>query len=692
MKRSKRPSSYWKTYRNIRARLDKTVNKNSDDVFEGSSVETFAEWFFEDKYTECEEDNAGEEIKTLELVETPCKNTCNTECNLLNNSSLGDPAADNFVDDELDDLPPLDSDDYDSDIDTNEADENLLEQFLNKISQWSLRYNLSRDCFNDLLNLLIASKRFKYSELPKDCRTLLKTPKKLPPIDNIEGGQFVYFGIESQLKECMSRSKISCTAVRIDVNIDGLPLRQKSPKQFWPILCSVVGYDSPPLMVALYYGKEKPRSLSSYLQRFTDEYLVLQQNGFYVHGVHVTLSLRCFICDAPARSFIKCTISHNGKHGCERCCIVGKSVNKRVVFVAEKFEDCFNDRTNDEFRSGKYNGKHVKTVSPLQQFSQLDIVRDIVLDPMHLIYLGVCRRYLFYLKSGPLAIRLSASKLGTISERLISCAKFTPTEFARKPRSLFELEYWKATEYRQFLLYTGVVALRGIISDDCYQLFLSLSVAIRILNIKEDLKRNKLIPFAKRLLKAFVWNAEIILGTEFITYNVHSIIHLPDDVIRFGCCLEEISSFKFENHLYFLKKQVSGSRNKPLESVIKRTVERARFSSNIGCYVREQHKLHLSPNVRDRYFINQSGSICKIIKTNGIAESKKFECIVFKMYRMETFYDSPIVSSKVGIVRQRHTIKHAGRSIIVNAAEVKAKVYAIPFKDDLVFVELLHSD
>lgn len=43
------------------------------------------------------------------------------------------------------------------------------------------------------------------------------------------------------------------------------------------------------------------------------------------------MSVGSFICDAPARAFLKCTKGHNAYYACERCTIKGRW-NGRVVF------------------------------------------------------------------------------------------------------------------------------------------------------------------------------------------------------------------------------------------------------------------------------------------------------------------------------------------------------------------------
>lgn len=54
-------------------------------------------------------------------------------------------------------------------------------------------------------------------------------------------------------------------------------------------------------------------------------------------------------------------------------------------------------------------------------------------------------------------------------------------EFSRKPRSLEDLKYYRATEFRQLLLYIGPIVLQGLLDHDIYLNFLILHVSLRIL-------------------------------------------------------------------------------------------------------------------------------------------------------------------------------------------------------------------
>lgn len=109
---------------------------------------------------------------------------------------------------------------------------------------------------------------------------------------------------------------------------------------------------------------------------------------------------------------------------------------------------------------------------------QLDVVYGLPLDYMHLVCLSVVRRLLLSWMKGPLLRRLSSKQVAEISSRLKSMHCEVPSEFSRKPRSLSEIDRYKARGFRQLLLYTGPVVLKGILPDDLYNHFMLSSSAM----------------------------------------------------------------------------------------------------------------------------------------------------------------------------------------------------------------------
>ena len=63
--------------------------------------------------------------------------------------------------------------------------------------------------------------------------------------------------------------------------------------------------------------------------------------------------------------------------------------------------------------------------------------------------------------------KLSLRQRNQLSHNLSLLCGTMPSEFARQPRPISELDRWKATEFRQFLLYTGPVVLRVLFPVKC---------------------------------------------------------------------------------------------------------------------------------------------------------------------------------------------------------------------------------
>jgi len=146
---------------------------------------------------------------------------------------------------------------------------------------------------------------------------------------------------------------------------------------------------------------------------------------------------------------------------------------------------------------------------------------------------------------------------------------FIPVEFVRKPRQLQCVKLWKATEYRLILLYTGPLVFRSVLKKNIYTHFIVLHVIIRILS-SEDFK--EYLSYAQDLILFFIKTFIKLYGIQNISHNVHSFIHLVDDVKKFGP-LDNFNAFKFENYMQILKKYIRKA-DKPLQQVVRRYIEK----------------------------------------------------------------------------------------------------------------------
>ena len=295
------------------------------------------------------------------------------------------------------------------------------------------------------------------------------------------------------------------------------------------------------------------------MRDFPDEYSLLKQSGISYNAHVLPVSINFFCCDAPARAFLKKIKNHTGYDSSERCVVHGE-YEGGVVF----HESACTLRNDIDFSMGLYPEYQLGR-SNLLDF-EISCVKMFVLDPMHLVYLGVVRRMTSFWIEGPRICCMSFQQLNRISLNLLNLNGKLPSEFARQPRSLDVFKRWEATEWRQFLPYKGTVVLKSVLNPTLYEHFLSLTVAISILSCNG--LSLKMISYSREI------NTSIKLyGPSFQIYNVHSLIHLPDDTSYFKDNLDNISAFRFENHLKTLKSMIRNS-NSPLAQMVKRVSEK----------------------------------------------------------------------------------------------------------------------
>ena len=202
-----------------------------------------------------------------------------------------------------------------------------------------------------------------------------------------------------------------------------------------------------PFVIGVYAGDRKPSSAVDYLKHFVDEIKKLEEDGFELEGKKYIIQIKNSVCDAQARLYVKQVKSCAGYSGCDKCTQSGFHIGTKMIFPEVNAPL----RTDDSFKH-KQDEEHHIGVNPFESLN-LGMVSQFPIDYMHLVCLGVMRRLLNLLI---LSVRVGRRKQMKISSVLTGLQKAIPAEFAHKPRSLSELARWKATEFRQFLLYTGV--------------------------------------------------------------------------------------------------------------------------------------------------------------------------------------------------------------------------------------------
>lgn len=112
-----------------------------------------------------------------------------------------------------------------------------------------------------------------------------------------------------------------------------MPLDSCGKLHFCPILGSLADKTCEPFIINIYFGtKSKPSTLEQFLEEFIKEMEEFFTNGFEFNGYVYDVFIHNFICDAALRSFVKCTVGHNGLFSCEKCEVKGEWYHKDDLF------------------------------------------------------------------------------------------------------------------------------------------------------------------------------------------------------------------------------------------------------------------------------------------------------------------------------------------------------------------------
>ncbi|KAJ8685055.1 hypothetical protein QAD02_020848 [Eretmocerus hayati] len=579
-----------------------------------------------------------------------------------------------------------------------------LELFLR---EWSLTNNITQCATSQLLCGL---KEAGHDELPKDARTLLRTPSTPLVTKPIGSGSYAHYGLRKALIEqfeCVKQRHIP-RELGITVHVDGVTISKSSRSELYTILGKIDDCEqfTESFIIGAHHGVGKPEDVHEFLADFLNELTDLNVNGFEYNGVLYRVFLNKISADTPAKNFLLNFPPHNSR--CGKCIQDGINIGRRRVFL----ENDAPLRTNENYRTGVPE-KYENLTSPVEDY--VNVVDDIPVDPMHHYYLGVTKKHTRLFVSSMKSIG-SEDLMEELDADYVSLKKWTPMEFGRKPRKLKDYPHFKATEYRLLALYTGPVVFSKYINDEKMLHFNRLNLAARYLSTEEYcISKNA---DAKDLLVTYVDQMRILYGDHNLIFNVHNLIHSPDDVLLHGT-LDSYAAWKFENQLRFVRRNVRQG-NQILAQIINRsneqslvTMSRSKAKNKKKCLlgptdfkITNKLKQEILPDgyVNPHEFIKFSKFTLSNSKPNnccyledGSLVSIKFICeksntgqevILFNEFTNLLLIENyPIDSREIGICKTNNL---SDDMFECSVSMIKQKVFQMFFNDIFYFFPMLH--
>lgn len=415
--------------------------------------------------------------------------------------------------------------------------------------------------------------------------------------------------------------------------------------------------------------------------------------------------------------FLTGVANFNSQHGCHKCSIEGEySHLSHTNYYPNKI---YPKRTNDTFRN-KEDEYHHKIDSPLLKLPINMIDAFPVADSLHLIDLGIVKRLLTGWRDGYFKNKMLKWPSKTTEELSSKMQSLKlPKELHRNIRGLDCLSFWKALEYRNFILYYGIVVLKGVLRVDVYEHFLILFCAVTICSTDQY---KRFYDAATKLLKHFVDQYCIIYGEQYLTSNVHNLIHLTEDVNNLGN-LTKFSAYPFESKLYEIKNMLR-SGNKPLAQIANRLIEIQKAQYDLqkvvksdtnpqlkyvtsNSYLGHVVKDNLTPIYKmlileDVCFGGKEENCWILTKNNRVVRVNAFckleEKIIFsgkEMKHCSDFFRTPIDSSKLNIYSINISTVNSNdlmsSETTFELLDIKCKMVKVSCNYDIVFIPLLHT-
>ena len=430
------------------------------------------------------------------------------------------------------------------------------------------------------------------------------------------------------------------------MNTDGGPLFKSSNISIWP--CLLIINELPfverkksdnLIMTGLWFGPKKP-CMTLFLKPLALSMTLLhkgvEMQSFDRGKIVVKAAVIGCTCDLPARAIVANMNQYNGYYSCIKCLQEGEIVKTdkkgRILTFPYKSDSPEGPkRTDDTFlrdaSTALDNGsaEHgVKGYTWMKALPKFSIVKGMLIDYMHGVCLGVIKTMLkLWFKPKYKTFPFNISNLVKVVDRRIKQLR-PPIEITRTPRSIEnDLMYWKASEFRDFMLYYSLPVLYKILPDEYYMHYSDLVRAMYIL-LRKDITVAQLASAREYIYRFCSRFEQLYSGSNTFTLNFHQLVHLPDDVRNVGPMFV-YSAFLFESKMGLLMRMIQGTQyfDKQLVTAVafvqklptlwSKLLRDNSPEANLIVRMRSRHKLKMKEKLAEGIFV--LGGIRSVILT-----------------------------------------------------------------------------
>ncbi|KAG0420800.1 hypothetical protein HPB47_003288 [Ixodes persulcatus] len=293
-----------------------------------------------------------------------------------------------------------------------------------------------------------------------------------------DGRFFTVLSFRDQLSQVISQTKAT-----LHDNLEKLKEQAEEPSEIVRDITSAAAYKK---------LRDHPH-MAPFLEKFVEEVNALDSLTWHHNSSTIASNVYALCCcvDAPARAEVKNHSHFNGYFGCPWCLASGEHLEGCVRYRGTLPDE---ERTPQGVRrdmklatlTGRpVNG--VKGLSPLARLPHFDLVWGFSVDYMHSVLLGVTRIFTDYLFNSTNCREDfylgSPSIVATVNQRLLSIRP--PHTMTRLPRHVGDRCFWKASEWRLWLLFYVLPCTLGILKQRYWKHLRCLVEAIHMLLSEE---------------------------------------------------------------------------------------------------------------------------------------------------------------------------------------------------------------